>query len=139
MSAMLKLGRLLPRSPVGIGVSALLVLIMLAGSWKGLGVWWYRGFSKGQRTGVIRKFSYRGSPVCKYWLGELVLVGSNFAQQETWVFTTDATHESDAIIREIQQAAQQNHTVTLTYRQDLKTWPWKCAPSEYYVTGLAKN
>ena len=132
--------RLVPRSPKAIAFSSLFGVLFLLGAWQGGRAWWNHGYSKGQRTGVIRKFSYRGSPVCKYWLGELALAGSSWSNPEIWQFTTDSADEGNAIVKEILQAERAQRPVTLRYRQDRAKW-WACAKgeTEYYVTGVATN
>lgn len=130
--------RLVPRSPKAIALSSVFGVLLLVAAWQGLRAWWNHGFSKGQRTGIIRKFSHRGSPLCKYWLGELALSGSNWSNPEIWLFTTDASNESDPVIKDIQQAERSQRAVTVRYRQDRGKW-WACAgkETEYYVTGVA--
>lgn len=132
--------RLVPRSPKAIALASVFGLLFLLGSWQGMRAWWNHGYSKGQRTGIIRKFSYRGNPVCKYWLGELALSGSNWSNPEIWKFTTDSASEADLVIKDIQAAERGQRPVTLRYRQDRAKW-WACAQgeTEYYVVGVSTN
>ena len=67
-----------------------LALVFLFALVDGGRVWWFRGYSKGSRTGVVRKMSVKGPPYCKYISGELVLQGGAPGQpQELWEFSVD--------------------------------------------------
>lgn len=128
----MKLG---PRFKIAIAVAA--VLGALA-AWQGLRFWWYHGYSSGERTGVVRKLSVKGSPICKYAEGELALAGSNPGQSvEVWTFSTDNQSDSNPIMKQLREAEHTGARVTLHYRQDLKSW-WRCTPHEYFVTSVEK-
>ena len=102
-------------------------------------VWWYRGYSKGSRTGIIPKISIKGPPYCKYLSGELVLQGGQPAQlAETWEFSIDGDDdEKNPLVVNLKAAEKSSERVTLNYRQDLHSL-FRCTPSEYFVTGLEK-
>ena len=119
-------------------VLALLAVIGLLAAWQGLRFWWYHGYSTGERTGVVRKFSIKGSPMCKYAEGELALTGSNPGQNvEIWTFSVDDKRDSNPIVKQLREFERTGQRVTLHYRQDLKSW-WRCTPDEYFVTSVEK-
>lgn len=130
--------RLVPRSAVGISLSVVFGILFLIGAWQGLRAWWYHGFSVGTRTGIVRKFSYKGTKLCKYWSGEVALVADGInARPEVWEFTVDAKDENDPLVKSIVAAEATGGRTTLHYRQDKGKW-WACAPTEYYVTAVVK-
>jgi hypothetical protein len=97
--------------------------------------WWLHGYSEGKRSGVLRKMSRKGSPLCKYVSGELVVDGGSLAKPEVWEFTVDDENPEGAVMKALDVAERSGKRVTLTYRQDLGKW-WACAPTEYYVTSV---
>lgn len=136
MTPMALLARLVPRSPRGIILSLIFLLLVGIAGWLFLPAMWYHGYSQGSRTGFVRKFSYKGSPLCRYWSGELALVGNLATNQEIWEFTVDGPQsESNPLIAAIQKGEASGKPTTLKYRQDRRKW-WACAPTEYYVTGV---
>ena len=99
-------------------------------------VWWFRGYSRGTRTGVIRKLSFKGPPFCKYMLGEMALQGTSPGQPvEIWEFSVDDEHESSPLMKELHDAEKSGGRLTVKYRQDLHSL-FRCTPSEYFVTGI---
>jgi hypothetical protein len=129
--------RLVPRSAKGILLTTVFGLLFVVAAWQGLRAWWLHGYSMGTRTGRVSKFSYKGSPLCKYWSGEL-LTSVGMAAPEVWTFTTDADRPDDPVIKAIEAAeASGSDKTTLQYRQDKGRW-WSCAPTEYYVIGVQK-
>ena len=67
-----------------------LALIVFVGAWQGLRYWWLHGYSRGTRSGIVRKVSRKGSPVCKYVSVEMVVNGTQAGQQATiWEFSVD--------------------------------------------------
>jgi hypothetical protein len=104
-------------------------------AWQGFRYWWYHGYSIGERTGVIRKISVKGTPVCKYMEGELALTGSGLAQPEIWQFSIDDHSDKNPTMKQLRDAERDGTRVTLHYRQDLKSW-WRCTPEEYFITSL---
>lgn len=124
-----------PRVKIGLGVFA--VVALLAG-WQGLRFWWYHGYSTGERTGVVRKLSVKGTPMCKYAEGELALTGSLPGQNvEIFTFSTDNRSDANPIMKQLRDAERSGARVTLHYRQDLKSW-WRCTPNEYFITSVEK-
>jgi hypothetical protein len=112
-------------------------LLMLVGAWQAISYWFKYGYSKGERTGVLRKLSITGSPVCKFVDGQLVLAGSLLTnnQQEPWRFTIDGVGEDLPLYKKLEEAMRADKTVTLKYRHDKPIW-WRCTPHEYYVTDV---
>lgn len=128
----MKLG---PKVKIGLGVFA---IVGLLAAWQGLRFWWYHGYSTGERTGVVRKFSIKGTPLCKYAEGELALTGSNPGQNvEIFTFSVDDKRDSNPVVQQLRKAERDGSRVTLRYRQDLKSW-WRCQPNEYFVTQVEK-
>lgn len=115
-----------------------LLAVVLFGSCTGLRVWWYRAYSKGTRTGVVRKLSVKGPPYCKYLSGELVLAGVQPGQPaETWEFSVDDDSDNNPLVVQLHEAEKNGTRVTLKYRQDLHSL-YRCTPSEYFVTEVEK-
>jgi hypothetical protein len=124
-----------PRVKIGLGIFAVVALLA---AWQGLRFWWYHGYSTGERTGVVRKMSVKGTPLCKYAEGELALTGSMPGQNvEVFTFSVDNQHESNPIMKQLKEAERTSSRVTLHYRQDLKSW-WRCTPHEYFITSVEK-
>jgi hypothetical protein len=116
----------------------LAVVGVLAG-WQGIRFWWYHGYSIGERTGVIRKMSVKGTPICKYLEGELALSGSGVGQPvEIWQFSIDDHKDSNPVMKDLHDAERDGTRVTLHYRQDLKSW-YRCTPHEYFITSVEKS
>lgn len=115
-----------------------LAFLLMFFAYEGLRVWWNRGYSKGARTGVVRKMSVKGPPYCKYLSGELVLQGSAPGQMaEVWEFSVDDDSDDNAIVKQLHEAEKTHTNVTLDYRQDLHSL-FRCTPSEYFVVGVEK-
>src|SRR6187402_3651219 len=111
-----------------------LALLLLFVGYEGARVWWYRGYSVGARTGVVRKISVKGPPYCKYLAGELVLQGTQPGQPaETWEFSVDDDSAKNPVVKQLHEAEKSGERITLDYRQDLHAL-FRCAPSEYFVT-----
>jgi hypothetical protein len=124
-----------PKVKIGL---ALFAVVGLLAAWQGVRFWWYHGYSSGERTGIVRKLSVKGSPVCKYAEGELALVGAAPTQNvEVWTFSVDDHSDGNAIMKQLREAERTGTRVTLHYRQDLKSW-WRCTPHEYFVTQVEK-
>jgi hypothetical protein len=117
----------------GVGVLALLV------AWQLLRAWWNHGVSAGTRSGIVRKIAKKGSPLCRYWMGELVITNTAVfgAVPEVWEFNVDAKSDADTLIAGLQKAESSGQRATLEFRQDKGKW-WACSSIEYYVTGLTK-
>jgi hypothetical protein len=124
-----------PRVKIGLGIFAVVALLA---AWQGLRFWWYHGYSTGERTGVVRKMSVKGSPICRYAEGEMALTGSMPGQNvEVFTFSVDNQHESNPLMKQLKEAERAGTRVTLHYRQDLKSW-WRCTPHEYFITSVEK-
>ena len=124
-----------PRVKIGL---ALFAVVALLAAWQGIRFWWYHGYSSGERTGVVRKLSVKGSPICKYAEGELALTGSAPGQNvEVFTFSVDNQSESNPIMKQLHEAERTGTRVSLHYRQDLKSW-WRCTPHEYFITSVEK-
>jgi hypothetical protein len=114
------------------------VLVLLAIGSQVVRVWWFRGYSMGSRTGVVRKVSVKGPPYCKYLSAEMVLPGSLPGMPaETWEFSVDDDDERNPLVQALHDAERSGARVTLAYRQDLHSL-YRCTPSEYFVTGLQR-
>ena len=122
---------------VKIGIVVFLFVGVLA-AWQGIRFWWYHGYSSGERTGVVRKLSIKGTPLCKYAEGELALAGGVPGQNvEIFTFSVDDKSESHPLMKQLREAERTGSRVTLHYRQDLKSW-WRCTPHEYFITSVEK-
>ena len=119
---------------------AVLALVCLVGAVFGVRYWWDYGYSRGTRTGYLRKLSLKGPPYCKYVSGELALAGGMAAGQapEVWQFTVDNANEHGPLMDSLHAAEKAGKLVTLQYRQDLHMW-WRCSDNEYYVVGIDKE
>lgn len=114
-------------------------LVLLFALVEGGRVWWFRGYSKGSRTGIVRKVSIKGPPYCKYFSGELALQGAGPAQgPEIWEFSIDGDDDvKNPVATSLKEAEKSGERVTLNYRQDLHSL-FRCTPSEYFVNGVEK-
>ena len=113
-------------------------LLLLFVGFEALRVWWFRGYSKGSRTGVVRKISVKGPPYCKYLAGELVLQGTAPGQPaETFEFSVDDDDDKNPLVVALKEAERGGTRITLDYRQDLHSL-FRCTPSEYFVNGVEK-
>jgi hypothetical protein len=112
---------------------AVLAVVGVLCAWQGFRYWWYHGYSVGERTGIIRKISVKGSPVCKYMEGELALTASGFTNPEVFTFSIDDHSDKNPLMKQLRDAERDGTRVTLHYRQDLKSW-WRCTPEEYFIT-----
>lgn len=110
--------------------------VLLFAGFKGIEYWWYRGYSKGTRTGVVRKISVKGPPYCKYLSGEMLVQGTAMAP-EVWEFSVDDDSDANPVVVALHEAEKKGEKVTLTYRQDLHAM-YRCTPSEYFVTKVEK-
>lgn len=133
------LNRLAPSSTkwkVILGVLAVLTAVL---GWQLVRAWWYHGVSTGTRSGIVRKVAKKGSPLCRYWVGELVITNTTVigAVPEVWEFNIDAPTDTDPLIAEMQKFEASGQRTTLRYRQDKGKW-WACSSIEYYVTALIK-
>src|SRR5262249_37572062 len=124
----MKLG---PRFKIAL---ALFAVVALLAAWQGIRFWWFHGYSLGERTGVVRTLSVKGTPLCKYAEGELALQGGQAGQSvDIFKFSVDDHADSSPVMTQLREAERTGARVTLHYRQDLKSW-WRCTPHEYFIT-----
>lgn len=133
------LGRLVPSTWKGRAVVAVVTLLLLGMVSQLVRAWWLRGVSAGRKTGVLKKISRKGSPLCRYWLGELLVSNPALfgAPTELWEFTIDAVGDTDPFLRQLQEAESSSRRISIEYRQDKGRW-WACSPNEFHVTSIAK-
>jgi len=125
------------KSKVRLVLGGFAVLFLFVGV-EALRVWWFRGYARGTRTGVVRKMSYKGPPYCKYLLGEMALQGTLPGQPaEIWEFSLDDEKDDNPILKAIHEAEKGGERITLRYRQDLHSL-FRCTPSEYFIVGVEK-
>jgi hypothetical protein len=86
-------------------------------------------YSRGDRAGIMQKFSERGW-ICKTWEGELLMSAVPGSAPEKFLFTV----RSDSVANEINKL--NGRRVVLEYAQH-KGVPTSCfGDTEYYVTGV---
>jgi hypothetical protein len=110
------------------------VLSVIAG-WQYVSFLFKYGYSRGSRTGVIRKVSVKGPPYCKYLEGEMALQGGTVGQsQDIFTFSVDNDRDGNPVVQALHQSEREGKRVTLDYRQDRSKdiW-WRCNPNEYFV------
>src|SRR4051812_3536064 len=83
-------------------------LLLLFSSYEGLRIWWYRGYSKGTRTGVVRKISVKGPPYCKYLSGELAVQGANPLAPEIFEFSVDDDADTNPVVMQLHEAEKKD-------------------------------
>jgi hypothetical protein len=115
-----------------LGLVGVLALVAL---WQWVSYFFKVGYSRGERTGIVRKISVKGPPGCKFLEGEMALQGSTVAQQQDiWKFSVDDDGEGNPIVQQLKKAEHDAARVTLEYRQDKEIWWRFCNKSEYFVT-----
>jgi hypothetical protein len=107
-------------------------LVLLFVGYEALRVWWYRGYSKGSRTGVIVKVTEKGPPYCKYLEAEMKVGGTTTMAPETWHFSVDDDAPTNAVVVALKAAEKKQTPVTIDYRQDLHSL-FRCTDSEYFA------
>ncbi len=113
-------------------------LVLLVSAWQGIAYWWRHGYSNGERSGVIRKLSTKGSPVCKYLSGEMQLQGSLPGMPgEVWEFSIDDKSSDNPVVKDLEESERTGKRVTIKYRQDLPMW-WTCNPIQYKALQVLK-
>jgi hypothetical protein len=112
-------------------------VVFVAGAFVGGKLWWYRGYATGSRTGVVRKVSMKGTPVCKYMDVEMAVQSSGVAL-DTFEFSVDNEDPKNPIVQKLKDAEKTGARVTIDYRQDLNQW-YRCSPSEYFATDVEKD
>jgi hypothetical protein len=123
--------------PKGKAILALIALLICVGGFFAVKLWWYRGYSMGSRTGIVRKVSVKGPPYCKYLSAEMTLQSTGLAQAEIWEFSVDDISDANPLVKQLKEAERTGDRVTINYRQDLEQW-YRCSPSEYYAVGVEK-
>ena len=115
-------------------VTVPLTLLLGFLAWQGLCYWWYRGYSRGTRTGIVRKVSLKGPPYCKFTSVEMVLSGLlPGAAPEVWNFSLD--DDKSPLLEKLRTVERSGARITVEYRQDLHKW-WACADTEYFAVGV---
>jgi hypothetical protein len=100
-------------------VLSLLSVVLIGSGVQWLRWWWNQSYSRGTRTGILRKLSIKGSPLCKFVSGELALAGQvPGLAQDIWMFTLDDTNESNPLFVKLRAAERSAKPVTVEYRQD---------------------
>jgi hypothetical protein len=114
-----------------LGVFAVLFL------WQWISYLFKAGFSKGTRTGIVRKVSVKGPPYCKYLEGEMILQGTMIQGEAPFEFSVDDADDKNPIVQKLKQAERDGVRATLDYRWDrAKDIWWYCNPNEYYITNV---
>lgn len=112
-------------------------LVLLFVGFQALRVWWFRGYSKGSRTGIIVKVTEKGPPYCKYLEAEMKVGGTATMAPETWHFSVDDDAPTNAVVIALKEAEKKQTPVTIDYRQDLHSL-YRCAETEYFATKVEK-
>lgn len=111
-----------------------LLVVLVVGLFVGGKLWWYHGYSTGSRTGVIRKVSMKGSPVCKYMEAEMAVQSGGVAL-DTFEFSVDNEDPKNPVVQKLKDAEKSGAKVTVDYRQDLNQW-YRCSPSEFFAVDV---
>src|SRR4051812_32811272 len=86
-------------------VSGPFVFLLGLGGFVGAKAWWYHGYSRGSRTGVVRKISGKGPPSCKYARVEMVMNGGPAGSApEIWEFSLDDNRPESPVLARIKSA-----------------------------------
>ena len=131
--------RLVPSSIKGKLILGVVGVLALLAAWQFGRAWWLHGYQSGTRSGIVRRVAKKGSPLCRFWVGELVINNATVfaAPPEIWEFNIDASSDNAALVTDLQKAEASGQRATLQYRQDKGKW-WACSHIEYYVTGVSK-
>ena len=121
----------------GKAILGVIAALTLVASFFAVKLWWYRGYSRGTRSGIVRKVSVKGPPYCKYLAVEMAVQGNGIAQTEVWEFSVDDENEASPVVKALKEAEKSGDRVTIDYRQDLNQW-YRCTPSEYFAVGVEK-
>lgn len=120
-----------------LALAPIAVVLLLVAS-QALRVLWFRGYSKGSRTGIVTKVMVKGPPYCKYLEGEMrVGAGAATLTPETWTFSVDDDSEANPVVVALKEAEKTQKAVTLDYRQDLHAL-YRCSETEYFITNVQK-
>jgi hypothetical protein len=112
-------------------------LILLFTGFQALRVWWFRGYSRGSRTGIVVKVTEKGPPYCKYLEGEMRVGTSTTLAPETWLFSVDDDAPTNPVVVALKDAEKKQTPVTVDYRQDLHAL-FRCTESEYFAVKVEK-
>jgi hypothetical protein len=118
---------------VAMGV-VLAVVLVAAGQY--VSYLWKYAYSRGTRTGVVRKLSVKGPPYCKYLEGEMTLQGAQ-PGEEPWRFSIDDHSDLNPVMTSLHDNERNAVRVTIHYREDKPIW-WRCNPSSYFAEKLEK-
>ena len=122
--------------------AVLSILVLLVGGvagWQSVLHWWSTGYSSGTRTGLLRKVSLKGTPLCRYVSVEMVPYGSVGvgAATDAFEFTLDDSREEAPLYKQLQDSERRGKPVTIAYRQDLHKWPWRsCVTTNHFATAI---
>ena len=100
---------------------------------------WHYNYSSGTRTGIVRKVSHKGSPLCKYVSVEMAILGNSGGGQvpiapEVWEVTVDDDNPNTPLRLALEAAQRSQKPTTIRYRQDRKRLPWRwCVDTEYHA------
>jgi len=119
-------------------VLAPVALVLLFVAYEAGHVAYYRGYSKGSRTGIVTKVTVKGPPYCKYLEGEMKVGGNATMAPETWKFSVDDDSDTNPVVVALKEAEKKQTTVTLDYRQDQDV-RFRCTDSEYFVVKVEKD
>jgi hypothetical protein len=86
-------------------------------------------YSQGDRSGILRKFSYKGW-LCKTWEGELAMTTVPGVMPELWAFTV----RDDSVAQIINQALGKE--VVLHYGEHRGLWSSCFGETNYFVDSL---
>lgn len=128
------------------GLRALVTVPLTVGTlyigWLVLVYAWHYNYSSGTRTGIVRKVSHKGSPVCKYVSVELAVLGNSGNGQlplapEVWEVTVDDDRPEAPLRKALEAAERSQKPTTIRYRQDKKRLPWRwCVDTEYHAVAV---
>lgn len=121
------------KAKVALGVFGALVLVA---AWQYISYLWKYAYSRGTRTGVVRKMSVKGPPYCKYLEGEMTLQGAQ-PGEEPWRFSIDDHSDQNPLMTLLRDNERNAVRVTIHYREDKPIW-WRCNPSAYFAEKLER-
>ena len=117
-------------------VLAVLGLVVVIAAWQGISFLTKYAYSRGTRTGLVRKVSVKGPFYCKYTEGELAVQGMTL-NEAPFKFSLDDDNENNPLLNDLRKAEREGARVTLHYRQDRDLW-WRCNPSEYFIVKVER-
>ena len=117
-------------------VLGLLAPLLIVAGWQYVSFLFKYAYSRGTRTGVVRKISVKGPPYCKYLEGEMTLQGAQIGE-EPWRFSIDDHSDKNPMVIQLHENERNAVRVTIHYREDKQLW-WRCNPASYFVEKLEK-